>query len=201
MISKLLLMVAIVGWATGQSNITAYTFGGPLTRPFGLMRPMELLSPFSILQQQQEDMNRAFKHISPRYEITDTDDKFQLVIDVPEEIEASDITVSLEDENRVLSIKAEHEVNNEDGDKSKTEYHYKTSFLQSFTLDPAILVDEITANFKGKILTISAPKDLKKLNESSVKIPVVHEEKEKTPKTEEVKATKNPAEDLETVQT
>ena len=87
-----------------------------LTR-FG--RPLVVYSPAeTLLQQQRALMRNAFTQTSPRYEITDTDEKFQIAIDVPG-LSSEDIHVSVEEDGRILSISGSKEKNEEN-------YHYKS---------------------------------------------------------------------------
>lgn len=114
-------------------------------------------------------MNRAFSQqswTSPRYEITDSDNKFQLAVDVPG-VKIENIDVSLED--GVLTVSGHREA-------TDPNYSFKSRFSQSFSLDPAVDVDKFTADLKNGVLTVAAPKDLKKIEANIRKIPIAQAE-------------------------
>merc|ERR1712070_1311905 len=49
---------------------------------------------------------------------------------------------------------------------------YSSSFSRRFSLDPSLDTDHLTANLQNGVLTVSAPKNLKKIEESIKSIPV-----------------------------
>lgn len=138
-----------------------------LIRPTLLRRPLVVWSP-SIFEESWPKMPDFPASHSPKYEITNTDDKFQLTVDVPG-LKKDEIHVNLENDGQVLTLHGEHEENTENS-------KYSSKFYQSFTLDPTIVKDEIKASLKDGVLTLSAPKDPKLLEESVQKIPITHEE-------------------------
>jgi HSP20 family protein len=150
---------------------------------FGLTRwrrPMVVYSPVEALIKETEAlMNRQFGELqndfgrfSPKYEITNTDDKFELAVDVPG-VKAQDVNITLENDGQVLAISGER---SDKGDN----YAYSTKFYQSFSLDPAIITDKFDANMKDGVLVISAPKEVKKIEAaSSQKIPITAAEESK----------------------
>ena len=106
---------------------------------FGLTRfrrPMVVYSPVeSLIQETEALMNRQFGQLqndfgrfSPKYEITNTDDKFELAVDVPG-VKAQDVNITLENDGQVLAISGERQ---DKGDN----YAYSSKFYQSFSLDP-----------------------------------------------------------------
>lgn len=101
---------------------------------------------------------------SPRYEINEHKDKFEVVVDVPG-VNAKDIRVNLDQEGTRLTLSGERE------SKDDT-YEFASKFSQSFSLDSSIEVDKLTADLKNGVLTVSAPKDLSKLEEMTRSIPV-----------------------------
>merc|ERR1712232_623128 len=107
---------------------------------------------------------KAFTQVSPRYEIVDNEEKFQVSIDVPG-VKMEDIHVSLED-NAILQIKGSRAVG---GDGN---YSYTSQFSQSFSVDPTIDVEKFSASLNNGVLVISAPKDLKKIEDNIRKIPI-----------------------------
>jgi HSP20 family protein len=155
------------------SPVLAYNMGGFR----GYRRPMVVMpSPFiggscspaaDLLRQQQAFANRAFQRAisSPRYEITDNEEKFQIAVDVPG-VKANDIDISIENDGQVLTLSGRREATGNKG------YQYSSKFEQSFSLDPAIDVDQITASLQNGVLFVTCPKDFKRIEESIKKIPV-----------------------------
>jgi len=116
---------------------------------------------------QQTDKVFQSAHLpSPRFKVVDDETKFQLSIDVPG-VKTEDIDISLED--GYLSVRAQRVVSGGD-ESSKTRYSSK--FSQSFSLDPAVDVEKLTATLDHGVLVVTAPKDLKKIEENIRKIPI-----------------------------
>ena len=129
--------------------------------------PFLLTSPNSILRRQQAWMDRALQQgpwTSPRYEIIDNNEKFQLTIEVPG-VKMEDIDVSLEE--GILTVSGKREAKDDE-----KHYRYSSQFSQSFSIDPSVEVDKFTANLNNGVLVVGAPKDLKKIEESVRKIVV-----------------------------
>ncbi|KAL7566010.1 hypothetical protein ACA910_011030 [Epithemia clementina (nom. ined.)] len=127
-----------------------------------------------MLQKQQQDLwqkqsmlQNAFTHTSPRYEITDSDEKLQISVDIPG-VKPEDIHVNFEQDGSVLSIRGSRAMSS--ADKSRS---FKSQFSQSFSVDPTVDVEKFTANLENGVLIISAPKDLKRIEEKIRNIPVV----------------------------
>lgn len=119
------------------------------------------------LQQLQNLMDREFLTQSyPRYQITDDKDTFKITVEVPG-MTQDDVQVSLEDDGKILSIKGSHESKDDSYDMS-------SRFTQRFSLDPSVDVDGFTANLKDGVLIVTAPKDLKKLEENVRNIPITY---------------------------
>jgi HSP20 family protein len=102
---------------------------------------------------------------SPRYEITEDEAAFQLAVDLPG-VKASDIEIKLEEDGHFLSISGKRETK---GDY----YQFMSSFSQCFPIDPSVDLDQISANLNDGVLIVTAPKDAKKLEQTSRKIPVM----------------------------
>ena len=127
---------------------------------WGLATPA-LMSPY-LLHDHFRDVKN---HLSPRYELTNDKDKFEVSISVPG-LKPEDIDVTVH-EDKVLSIRGGIE------EKDTDTGHLMTSnFSQSFSLDPATQIENLTANLKDGILHVMAPKDVKKLEENVRKIAV-----------------------------
>lgn len=130
-------------------------------------------TPGALMREQQALMNRPFRHSSPRYEIIDTEEKFEITVDVPG-VKASDINVSIENDGQILTLSGRRQSN-------KGNYAYSTNFSQSFTLDPAVDTDKFSANLKDGVLIVSAPKDWQKIEDAIKRIPVTEQDDENIP--------------------
>ncbi|CAJ1949721.1 unnamed protein product [Cylindrotheca closterium] len=100
---------------------------------------------------------------SPRYELIDNEDKFQLSVDVPG-VKMEDIDVSLEDGHLTVSG---HRLSSSDNSR------FASKFSQTFSLDPAVDVDQFSASLDNGVLVVAAPKDMKRIEENIKKIPVM----------------------------
>jgi HSP20 family protein len=131
-------------------------------------RPLITFAPAAplLLRQQQQLANkrRDFSRMSPRYEITENDEEVKVAIDLPG-VKPEDVNVSIEEDGKILSISGFRESS---GDR----YSFTSKFSQNFALDPTVDVDKFTANLQNGVLIVSAPKDLKRVEESIRKIPV-----------------------------
>ena len=169
------LLPTVAALVAAPTVVNAWTFG--LT-PYG--RSLVETTPSQMLKRQNELMNRFFDEpffTDPyaQYEITQDDEKFEVAIDVPG-VKAEDVNVSLENDGKVLSISGHRE------DRSEN-YVGSTKFSQRFSLDPTIDVEKFSANLKNGVLVVSAPRDLKRIEESTRKIPVMKAAEEETAKT------------------
>merc|ERR1719282_2073714 len=91
-----------------------------------------------------------------RYQLIDNDKKFQLTVDVPG-VKEEDIDIKLDDGQ--LTVQGQRTIG------SGTS-RFSSKFFRSFSLDRTVDVDSLTANLKNGVLTISAPKDPKRLEEN-----------------------------------
>merc|ERR1719428_2120432 len=99
---------------------------------------------------------------SNRYQLIDNDEKFQLTVDVPG-VNEEDIEIKLDDGQ--LTVAGQRLAVSESS-------RFASKFSQSFYLDPTVDVDSFTATLKNGVLVVSAPKDLKKLEENIRRIPI-----------------------------
>ena len=96
---------------------------------------------------------------SPRYEVLNNKDKFQLVVDnLGGDQKPSDMDVKFDERTRLLTVSGQQKIDNED-----TGYHFSSQFSRSFTLDPFVEVDEMAATMDHGVLTITAPKNADKM--------------------------------------
>mmetsp|Transcript_9307 Transcript_9307/g.16245 ORF Transcript_9307/g.16245 Transcript_9307/m.16245 type:complete len:217 (+) Transcript_9307:63-713(+) len=139
------------GWSLGPSYFPA---------------PLLLEPSIGMLQKQRSLARRMFDQAgfsSPRYELVDDDEKFQLSVDVPG-VKEEDIDITL-DEN-FLTVKGQRVASSESS-------RFSSKFSQTFSLDPTVKVDEFSATLKNGVLVVTAPKDMKKLEESVKRIPIM----------------------------
>ena len=139
---------------------------GPRYYGLDVWSPRILLKQRALMEEQQSLLRKAFSYTSPRYQITDTEDKFQVSVDVPG-VKPEDIDVAFENDGSVLSIRGSRASTNEDDCRSFT-----SQFSRVFSVDPAVDVENFTASLKNGVLVITAPKDLKRIEENIRKIPV-----------------------------
>lgn len=140
-----------------SSGMWGPSYGGLLVRPSS---SSGMCTPSQIMKQRQDMLNGVFTQSSPRYEIKDSDEKFEIAVDVPG-MSVSDIHISIEDSN-VLSISGQRETDT-----------FKTKFSKSFSLDPAVDLDHFTATLQNGVLAVSAPKDLKRIEQNIRQIPIM----------------------------
>merc|ERR1712207_85279 len=83
-------------------------------------------------------------------------------MDVPG-VKEEDIDIKLDDGQ--LTVQGQRTIGSESS-------RFSSKFFRSFSLDPTVDVDNFTATLKNGVLTVSAPKDLSKLEENVRKIPI-----------------------------
>jgi len=117
-------------------------------------------------------VNRGFTQTSPRYEITDNEERFQVAIDVPG-VQAEDINISVEEDGQqVLSISGKREPTSP---AAENDYRFTSRFAQRFYLDPTVDIDRFTAKLNNGVLVVTAPKNIMKIEENIRRIPVMDE--------------------------
>ena len=113
-------------------------------------------------------MNRATREItqtSPRYELTDNDEKFQVAVDVPG-MTNKDLNIAIEEDGKFLTIKGSHE-------SASDNYRFTSKFSQCFSIDPSVEIEKMTASLDNGVLVVSAPKDLKRIEDRVRTIPIM----------------------------
>jgi HSP20 family molecular chaperone IbpA len=125
--------------------------------------PRQHLFPFQDLLHHPIDFDKAH---SPRYEIRETDDKFEVLMELPKGMKAADVQIRVDEVSGGLSIagKTEQDANG---------YKFSSSFAQTFSLDPSIDSSSMAATLdQTGLLTISAPKDPSRVRDRTRTIPV-----------------------------
>jgi HSP20 family protein len=125
--------------------------------PFFVRDPVFDLMP--VLPNLLRDDDATLLRSSPGYEITEHEGKYQIAVDVPG-VKASDMTVKLENDGRVVHISGGRKV-------TKGDTVSETKFEKRFTIGDNIDKTKITANLADGVLMLTAPKVEKKE-------PVVH---------------------------
>lgn len=127
-------------------------FGFPHHDPFA-----ELMMPIIPSFDRTSDM--VLRQSSPGYEVNESNDKYRIAVDVPG-IKASDMSVELEDNGKVLRISGGRKLV-KDGETSETK------FVKRFTIGNNIDIDNLSANLSDGVLVLTAPK--KKEEEKQVR--------------------------------
>lgn len=105
-------------------------------------------------------MNKA----TVRYEVTDTDQEIKIAFDVPG-MNANDIDILLENDGKILTIRGSRQ-------SKSDEYSFSSNFVKSFYIDPLIDIELLKAQLENGVLIVSAPKDEKRLEDTTKKIPI-----------------------------
>lgn len=172
----------------------AWSLGFPSRSALALLNdaPMMLDTPLTrMLHEHDKMINEAFSNVptmkdmtnwdvknQPRYEvITNNDQEFKVALDVPG-MDTNDIHISLENENKILKVAGTRESKG-DG------YFFSSKFSQSFSIDPTVNVDKFSAQLDNGVLVIAAPKDVKKLESSVRKIPIMSSSSESSMKNDD----------------
>jgi HSP20 family protein len=127
---------------------------------------------FRGLQSLQQDMNRIFDGFfrgditaddsfytnswSPAVDIVEKNDRFMLKAELPG-LTKDDVKITLE--NNILSIRGEkkNESETKDGDYHRIERSFGM-FERSFTLPGTVKVNDIDAQYRDGVLTVTIPK-------------------------------------------
>jgi HSP20 family protein len=168
MMMKLPIMTA--AWSLGFPNFSGLALSNdmslidtPLTQMIRehdkmMERAFSTMPSSSIMLPKYDGYDKA------RYEIVDNDQEFKVALDVPG-VDANDIHVELENNGDVLTISGSRESKGEG-------YMFSSKFSQSFSIDPSVQKENISAQLENGVLVVAAPKDVKKLEVTRRKIPI-----------------------------
>lgn len=164
-----LLLPTIVGLAAVYPPMTEGWNCGPAYYGVDVWSPrvLQKQQQMAMWKQQQSRFQKAFIDSSPRYEISDTRGKFQVSVDVPG-VKPDDLHVNYEADKSILSIRGSRARGSEDESSS-----YSSNFSLSFSVDPTVDAQKFTAKLQSGVLILTAPKNLKMIEENILKIPVV----------------------------
>jgi len=93
---------------------------------------------------------------APSTDLTETDDAFELRMDVPG-LSKEDITINLQNNTLTVSGERAREQKHDDEDRVRVERVFGT-FHRTFTLPDAVDADNIEATYDDGVLTITVPK-------------------------------------------
>uniref|UniRef100_A0A7S0ADJ6 SHSP domain-containing protein n=1 Tax=Minutocellus polymorphus TaxID=265543 RepID=A0A7S0ADJ6_9STRA len=179
--------------ASGFSMLSPYRF----PRMQSLIKEMDELFehdwPSTMMDEQLARMDKEMAELSkggltlrrssPRYELAESPDKFQVTVEIPDAFKLEDVDVELKADGKLLSITGKHQEKTDDSSFSST-------FQQSFSLDPTVVIEELNANFDDGKLVVSAPRkemlpqleNRKIAVEGKLEVPVVENKHEEEPK-------------------
>lgn len=131
-----------------------------LFAPTFMRDPFELMP---VLRPFDKAENHILLRTSPGYEISETDEMYQISVDVPG-IKADNMDISLEHEGRLVHISGGRKITKGD---SVTE----TKFDKRFTIGNNVDVEKMTANLADGVLVLKAPKKEPK-EKPKIRIPI-----------------------------
>merc|ERR1711862_970380 len=117
---------------------------------------------FDAIVDQQQQQHAGHHHPTHRHELVDDDEKFELTVDVPG-VKEENIDIKLED--GMLTVQGKRTASSESS-------QFTSKFSKTFSLDKTVDVEKMSAALQNGVLTVSAPKDLKKLEENIRQIPI-----------------------------
>jgi HSP20 family protein len=116
--------------------------------PFLTRDPVLDLMP--VLRDFERDENMSLLRSSPGYEISENDGKYEIRVDIPG-VKASEMSVQLENEGKVLHISGGRKIEKE-GQVTETR------FDKRFTIGSNVDVEQMSGNLADGVLTLTAPK-------------------------------------------
>ena len=127
--------------------------------------------PSRSLRNLQEEVNRVFDSLfspamdedgesgavwTPRLDLTETEDGFQLAVDLPG-MKKDDVHIRMEDDRLIISGERTEEKKTEDRNMVRMERSFG-SFYRSLRLPKGIKDDQIRAHFRNGVLKVDLPK-------------------------------------------
>ncbi len=113
-----------------------------------------ILDHMMIFPDLERPTDSVLVRSSPGYEINETDDRYQIAVDVPG-VKAGDMSAQLENDGKVLHISGGRKV-------VKDNMTTETKFEKRFTIGKNVDMEKVTANLVDGVLVLSAPKIEKK---------------------------------------
>lgn len=135
-------------------------YSSPFFRDPFFASPSSALMP--VLRNLDIGDDAVLLRSSPGYEIHERDNQYQISVDMPG-VKASDISVDLEQDGRVLRIAGGRKV-------QKGESITETKFEKKFTIGENVDAEKMTANLADGVLVLQAPKRV--IESKKVTIPI-----------------------------
>ena len=144
--------------------------GDPFAHPFfGAARREPFFdSLMPVLRNFPTNPKATLLRSSPGYEIKESDGTYEIAIDIPDGIQASDMKVELENDGTVLHLSGGRKLK----EKGKV---FTTQFNKRFTIGPNVVTDKIAANLADGVLVLTAPKIEKALKMPKQRIAVTED--------------------------
>jgi HSP20 family molecular chaperone IbpA len=99
-------------------------------------------------------------------QMVNDENRFEVSLDISG-MNSNDLTIQFDESTLLLTISGHHTKMNEAG------YHFDSQFSRSFSVDPFVQVEKMTADVHNDRLTVSAPKDINRLKHSVRTIPII----------------------------
>jgi HSP20 family protein len=158
---RLVVRRSIPTWQLHPANASPFSaLASWLHHPFFAQNPRSLF-PFQDLLHPH-DFQQVY---SPRYEIKDSDEKYEVVVDVLPGMKGDDIKIKVDEGSHMLVISGKSE-------RATDNYKFSSTFAQSFSMDPSVDLSRMAASLDNGILTVSAPKDRSRVQDKTRTIPV-----------------------------
>ena len=118
-----------------------------------MQRPASVfeLTPFSDDITLPTRTAKTLLRSSPGYRIKESKGAYEISVDIPEGLTASDMEIELENDGTVLHVSGERKIEEDD-------YVSQSWFDKRFTIGPNVDKDKIAANFDDGVLVMTAPK-------------------------------------------
>ena len=116
------------------------------------MDSMSALRNFPLHQHHHPDATLV-RSLSPGYEIKENDETYEIAVQVPEGVKASDVAIELKNDGTVLYLSGERRQEDENGTLIS-----ETRFEKFFSIGSNVDRDNITANLSDGVLVLTAPK-------------------------------------------
>ena len=124
--------------------------------------------PFPVTRSGSQSRHNAWTSLlrsSPAYEIKETDNMYEVAVQIPKGLQAPDLSVEVDEENDVIHISGMRKdeesegSTEEDENKPRRKMMSETRFDKMFRMDGAIVnMEELTANFSDGLLVLKVPK-------------------------------------------
>lgn len=139
----------------------------------------ELASSKKLKKAEQDTSmqpSMTFRRASPRYEVMEHPDKFEVMVHVPG-YDPKEVEIEIKAGGRLLSVTGMHKEIAGNSSMSR-------KFQQNFSLDPSIMTEKLTAEFQDDdMLILTAPRHVDRLPESrKISIKGVSEKKQEAEK-------------------